>query len=58
MIFLYELRLEKEEEIKRKEEENKLRIKALRKNEEKKKLTIDPNGKIVYIKGYKIEAFI
>ena len=70
MIFLYELRLEKEEEIKRKEEENKLRIKALRKNEEKKKeennlykqyekkkLTIDPNGKIVFIKGYKIEAF-
>ncbi len=68
-LNLDELRLEKEEEIKRREEENKLRMKALRKNEEKKKeennlfkqyekkkLTIDPNGKIVFIKGYKIEA--
>jgi hypothetical protein len=26
-------------------------------NNMRKKLTIDPNGKIVFIKGYKIEAF-
>ena len=37
MIFLYELRLEKEEEIKRKEEENKLRIKGFKKKWREKK---------------------
>ena len=37
MIFLYELRLEKEEEIKIKEEENKLRIKGFKKKWREKK---------------------
>ena len=69
IIDLKELRLEKETEIKKKEEETKQRLKALKKVEEqkkeegqlkkqyeKKKLTIDPNGDIVFIKGYKIET--
>ena len=69
IIDLKELRLEKETELKKKEEETKQRLKALKKVEEqkkeegqlkkqyeKKKLTIDPNGDIVFIKGYKIET--
>ena len=69
IIDLKELRLEKEAELKKKEEETKQRLKALKKVEEqkkeegqlkkqyeKKKLTIDPNGDIVFIKGYKIET--
>ena len=63
------LRQEKKEEIKKKEIENKLKMKILQKEEEKKKednnlqkkyenkkLTIDPNGNIVFIKSFKVEA--
>jgi len=63
------LRQEKQEEIKKKEIENKLKMKILQKEEEKKKednnlqkkyenkkLTIDPNGNIVFIKSFKVEA--
>ena len=68
-IDIKELRLEKEEELKKLEKENKQRLNELKKLEEikkeennlkkqyeKKKMTIDPNGNIVFIKGYKIEA--
>ena len=68
-IDIKELRLEKEEELKKIEKENKQKMNELKKLEEmkkeennlkkqyeKKKMTIDPNGNIVFIKGYKIEA--
>ena len=67
-INLNELRLEKEMEIKKKEDEIKRQLKILKKEEEikkeesqlqkqneKKKLTIDPNGEIVFIKGIKLD---
>ncbi len=63
------LRQERKDELKKKEIENKLKIKNLIKKEEQKKeetnflkqyenkkLTIDPNGNIVFIKSFKVES--
>ena len=68
-LDIKELRLEKEEELKKIEKEKLQKLNELKKLEEikkeennlkkqyeKKKMTIDPNGNIVFIKGYKIEA--
>ena len=67
-INLNELRIEKEIELKKKEDEKKKLLKAIKKEEEhkkveeqihkqyeKKKLTIDPNGEIVFIKEIKVD---
>ena len=67
--FIKALRTEREEELKLFERERKIKLKTLKKLEEKKKeednfkkfyenkkITIDPNGNIVLIKGIKAES--